>query len=282
MKIPQLLFTYWEGDELSILHYYTILSLHLLNPELDITIYTSNNPCNSFRQWNGKFHSLPITKTINYNTLININPDKIHLKEVDFINEYNINPNISCVFKADFIRIAKLYEHGGMWFDMDILFTKQIPSYLFTVDSDILYFYYKGVVPTGLLFAKAKSIFMTDIFNDALSITQRIIPNQNCEYETIGPTLWTKHMNSKGMANYYLIDTTDIYPYLWDQLDLLYSSNTDLIKTNTWGIHWYNGDPFVKQFINNFDINTFNSSNNIMNREIYKIKELAGIRANPQ
>jgi hypothetical protein len=49
--IPKIVFTYWEGDQLSELHYLTIYSLHKYNPELDIIIYTDENPKNILREW---------------------------------------------------------------------------------------------------------------------------------------------------------------------------------------------------------------------------------------
>ena len=60
--IPKIVFTYWEGDQLSELHYLTIYSLHKYNPELDIIIYTDENPKNILREWNTHEHSIDIQK----------------------------------------------------------------------------------------------------------------------------------------------------------------------------------------------------------------------------
>ena len=56
--IPRIIFTYWEGDQLSALHYLTIYSLHKYNHELDIIIYTDENPKNILREWNSPEHSI--------------------------------------------------------------------------------------------------------------------------------------------------------------------------------------------------------------------------------
>ena len=62
--IPKIVFTYWEGDQLSELHYLTIYSLHKYNPDLDIIIYTDINPKNILREWKSNEHSIDIQKKI--------------------------------------------------------------------------------------------------------------------------------------------------------------------------------------------------------------------------
>jgi len=108
--IPKIVFTYWEGDQLSELHYLTIYSLHKYNPELDIIIYTDENPKNILREWNTNEHSINIKNKIPLSTLVEVNPNKIFLRPINFQKEYDFDNNISIIFKADFTRIAKLYE----------------------------------------------------------------------------------------------------------------------------------------------------------------------------
>ena len=63
MTIPDKIFTYWEGESLSYLHYLTILSLHKLNPEKKITIYTSFGGVSN-KNWDTKEHLIEVENSI--------------------------------------------------------------------------------------------------------------------------------------------------------------------------------------------------------------------------
>ena len=270
--IPKIVFTYWEGDQLSELHYLTIYSLHKYNPELDIIIYTDETPKNILREWNTPEHSIDIQKKIPLSNLIDINPNKIFLKPINFQKEYDFDNNISIVFKADFIRIAKLYKHGGIWFDMDILFFKPIPDFFFQEKVEAFIFNYSDVIPTGFLASIPKSKYLENLYEESLEIIKK--KNLN-NYQKIGPIIWLeeyKKLNKKEYTN--LIKTLDnslVYPFLWNQLDKLFKKSNAIIPENTFGIHWYNGAPITKEFINNFDINKINPQNSLFEELIYKI-----------
>lgn len=269
--IPKIVFTYWEGDQLSDLHYLTIYSFHKYNPDLDIIIYTDANPKNILREWNTHEHSINIKKKIPLSNLIAINPNKIFLRQINFQKEYNFDNNISIIFKADFTRIAKLYEHGGMWFDMDILFIKPVPEFFFKEDNSYI-FIYAETIPTGLLIFKQKSELLKNIYYSALEI---INSKRLDNYQKIGPNLWIqqyKKLNTKEKMNIKILDNDFVYPILWNELYYLFKSNNNQkISNNTFGIHWYNGATETKEFINNFDINNINPKNSLFEELIHRM-----------
>lgn len=266
--IPKIVFTYWEGEQLSELHYLTIYSLHIYNPELDIIIYTDENPKNIFREWNTHQHLIDIQKTISLSKLIQVNPTKICIIPINFNNDYQFDNNISIVFKADFIRIAKLYEHGGIWFDMDILFVKPIPDFFFKEDIQAFIFNYSRTIPTGFLASIPKSKYLENLYNLSL----QIIKNKELNvYQKIGPDLWIqeyKKLGKKIIKNIKILDSNLVYPFFWNQLDNLFKNNSALPE-NTFGIHWYNGADVTKEFINQFDINNINPENSTIYNLIF-------------
>jgi hypothetical protein len=271
--IPKIVFTYWEGDQLSELHYLTIYSLHKYNPELDIIIYTDENPKNILREWNTHEHSIDIQKKISLSKLVEVNPNKIRLIPINFQKEYQFDNNISIVFKADFTRIAKLYEHGGIWFDMDILFIKPVPDFFFKEDIEAFIFIYSEVIPTGFLASIPKSKYLDKLYKGSLEIIKNKKLNN---YQKIGPIIWIEKyekLDKNEKEKIKILDNNLVYPFLWKQLSNLFQKTNSIIPENTFGIHWYNGAPSTKEFINNFDINNINPNNSLFDSLIYKIKD---------
>ena len=270
--IPKIVFTYWEGDQLSVLHYLTIYSLHKYNPELDIFIYTDHSPKNILREWNTHEHSIDIQKKIPLSKLVEVNPNKIFLRPINFQEEYQFDNNISIIFKADFTRIAKLYEHGGIWFDMDILFIKPIPDFFFKENIEAFIFNYSEVIPTGFLSNIPKSKYLENLYKGSLEI----IKNKNLNnYQKIGPIIWIEEyikLNKKEKKEIKTLDNNLIYPFLWNELDKLFNKSNAIIPENTFGIHWFNGAPITKEYINQLDINNINPDKSLFDNLIHKIK----------
>jgi hypothetical protein len=252
MTIP--LFTYWEGKSFSNLHYLTILSLHKHNPDKDITIYTSKYDNSKFIQWNTGEHSIDIVNKVDFRSILTIS-DKIYIKEIDFDKEYNIDNNLSCVYKADIIRIIKSYEHGGIWFDFDILFIKPIPESFFINDADINICYY-GEVATGLVYCKPKLEVLKNMVNSIFNILKGT-PNL---YQQFGPDLWARWLRHTPHNNSVLyFEKNQVYPYTAPFISTIYYNNV-VLPEETWAIHWYNGAQASKIFINNLDINNMANS----------------------
>lgn len=263
MPIPFHAFTYWEGDQLSFLHYMTIYSLHRLNPTLPIRIYTSTSTHAKsdgaqqppLVQWTTPEHSVSIHHTIRLEEIVRICPEKITLVPIDFESEYGLaNPEtISVVYKADFVRIVKLFEHGGMWFDFDILFIRAIPSDLFRTDSPYGFFYhtYYETIPTGILLAEPQNRYVRMIYD--MCMEQRTeLAGRTHDYQFIGPRLWQMILPllRKDTEHTHVLETDTIYPYLYTFIHYLFDSPQNPVQPRTWGIHWYNGSNEAKHAIN--------------------------------
>ena len=274
MSIPKIVFTYWEGDQLSILHYYTILSLVKLNPNQKIIIYTSDVTSTTLIQWNSDEHSSSINNKVTLDKIISIS-NNIELIPISFEKEYNIQNNISVVYKADFIRIAKLYEHGGLWFDFDILFIKPLSPALFT-DTDMCVFTYLDTIPTGLVSSTPKNKTITQLFLKA----QEVIHNTLNSYQQLGPDLWRSIILHNSGNNVIYLDTSIAYPYESNVYHLFFNSNDDYVKDNTICIHWYNGGHHSKNFINNFDINIVDPYQCVCTKYIHMINQIKSDECN--
>jgi hypothetical protein len=272
MNIPKIVFTYWEGSQFSDLHLYTLETICKYNPEIQIIIYTSLQQNDKFITWNTGEHSLQITKCNVFQTVIdtiNRDTEKIKLVKIDFENEYNINNSISCIHKADLVRIIKLYEHGGIWFDMDILFIKPLPEFLFNTECDVYLFTYENTIPTGFIASTPQNKLMTFLRNMIPYICKNLTLEQ---YQILGPWSWkycyeTFCLNE---PNIKFLSNELVYPYDWITIGkFFYSNDSSHITENTFGLHWYNGWNGTKNFINTFDKSNIKPENNVCERLLY-------------
>jgi mannosyltransferase OCH1-like enzyme len=173
------------------------------------------------------------------------------------------------VYKADFTRIVKLYEHGGIWFDMDILFTKPLPEYLFTNNANMLLFRYGNVIPTGFIGGVPKSDMLTILYNHAKKITQS---GQLDNYQSIGPFLWETIYRVSNKQGLVILPTEYIYPFIWNRIDALFNpTDISVIPEVTFGIHWYNGGVSTKNFINKFDKSNIQPERSLFEKLIHEL-----------
>ena len=255
---------------MSYLHYYTILSLVKLNPGMEIRIYTAKVPSNTVVQWSSGEHSVRIQRTIPLKEICAISPD-IQLIPIDFEKDYSITRDVSVVYKADFIRIAKLYEHGGLWFDFDLLFIKPLPSRLFETGHDMIIFVYHRTIPTGFLSSTPKNKYITNLYTNAL---ERIKGGNIGEYQHIGPDLWKTTILHSLDTNVAILENDIAYPYMPEDCSLFFNSNTDLCTDSTICIHWFNGSTSAKQYINTVDFLNINPAQSVCSKYVHMISNL--------
>jgi len=273
MQVPKIAFTYWEGNQLSILHYYTLFSFNKFNPDFSIVLYTSN----SENEYN---HPSKInfsdSETINLTKIKSI-PNVLTV-EIDVKKMYNIQTKTTPVHNADIVRIMKLYEHGGIWIDLDILFIKPIPSSILE-ESEFQYHTYYNTIATGLLVCKEKDETFKYIYDHCKNmISKQYIDGQ---YQQFGPNLFRQCMLvNDGHDNFIVnerfkkcksLPVETVYPYMCDEPYLFFFRNEDFIQPNTFGIHWYNGSDQTRTFIKQFNPSNIDPTRNVFEKYLFSI-----------
>lgn len=276
--VPKIAFTFWEGLQISWLHYLTVASFMKLNPSFEVRIYYSDKEENFI-------HGNESTATVNriHASGINITDTKcitindiaklpgVKLIPIDLEAEYGLKFVTSPIHKADITRIIKLYEHGGIWFDFDVFFTKPIPDEIMNSVADIHYFTYYNTVATGLIVARPFTKAIRLIYNKCMEkINMR---NINNDWQQFGPTLWaSSSFNNTHIFRDCIFRANDeVYPYMWNEPQLFFRTNVDKITDKTWCIHWYNGHSETRKFINEFDIADIKSERSIFERELLRV-----------
>jgi mannosyltransferase OCH1-like enzyme len=271
-SIPKIAFTFWEGSEFTFLHYLTIKSFIQYNPDYKIIIYSTEDTSEINKTWTTDEHEYKIK-----NNLYDINKLK-EFSNVEFvicdIKKYfpELNVNLSCIHKSDIIRILKLYEHGGIWIDFDILFFKQIPEiYLNLKENNIGIFKYNNQtsIPIGLIFSHKNNI----ILESMIDIIKNIIKHTDYmkHYEIFGTHIWSSILNLQTITPYVSYYPVKLcYAYMYDKLNDLYYTNNNLLDKDSVCIHWYNGSPITKKYINDTNFNNI-QPNSIFNSIIYKL-----------
>ena len=240
-------FTFWAGPQFSLLNLISLLSYARLNPTHQLIVYSIGGATDINPNWSTGEHSGSISKVYPLSLLTGEpNIRIVRLDEDTSIPKFN-----SVVHFADYVRIKKMFEHGGIWIDADILFIQPVDDQLKLQSSPLGVISYFNTIATGFLYGQSGAEILRLLYERA----NAIIDNDSYlgRYESLGPDLWREvllgHKDLARDCHFMPVDL--IYPYKAPQLDGFYhSSNCDLIDDRVLGIHWYNGDTRTKAFIN--------------------------------
>lgn len=265
--IPKIAFTFWEGPQLTYLHALTIITFQKYNPDFEIIIYTSNTENSHLVKWKSGEQSKQYTNLYDINFLKNI--PNVKFEEVDVNKILNYDGPLSCVWKSDIIRLLKLYEHGGMYIDFDILFIKKIPESLFNIDK-LMFNTYQGVINNAVIISKKENYILKIIIEAILNKIQTNDVSE--EYMQFGPCLITRIIKNTPLENdVYYIPNDMTCPYLPDEMHKLFFTNINQITENTFCIHWYNGSTHSREYCANFDVNNIIKEHCIFEEILSKI-----------
>lgn len=260
MNVPKLVHLYWGGGALSYLQYLTVISFKQHNPEWEAILWMPKNITllkptwetnEQVEQYKGKDY-LAETKKL------------CKVKLIDF-DKFGVN-HLHEVQKSDFIRWHILYEHGGVWSDLDILYVKPLPD--LEPDATVCYDGQHHLI--GFYIAKPKQQIYKDIFQEA---QERVKAPFSKDYQFLGSRMLKSMyfgimtINKVYPESKILNLSMDmVYSYTSDDVSEIFFGTEDRTNGDTIGIHWYNGSPIAKKYQNNFE--KYRNNGSVMSKKV--------------
>jgi hypothetical protein len=241
---------YWGHTPLSYLHYLTVASFHLWNPDWKIILWHPGNRPQISAPWKGKEHEVPYTGE-------DWMPKVQALPYVDWreLPEY-VPQGLHDVFCSDFLRWYALTEFGGIWSDFDILYIKPIEATHFRWDEyDFTWMHDGSAHIIGFFLAmpgtkffrglmeQAPKRYRADTYQSVGSDLIRCVHGINIDRRIFDP-----HVP-------LMLPMEVIYPFQWwpEELHRLFTSTENFEhQATTIGIHWYNGSIIAKACLNSW------------------------------
>jgi len=270
-NIPKIAFTFWYGNEFTYQHYLSIETFCFYNRDFEYIIYTISDCI--INLWPTREQSTKINCINYFNKLDNLKKIyKIKIVYLDNEEEYKkYCPNII----SDLVRWEKLYEHGGIWVDLDILFIKPIEYIFHNINKncnldeiEFIISIYKCIndkninyiiecntennfFPTGLLIASKENLICKKLIEIMYSSYDENI------YNSVGPNLAKSNFKNykyflENFNNVGIFDSELIYPHNWNNIkDYFYNYENYILNNNyVVGLHWYNGSSISRNYLN--------------------------------
>lgn len=168
--------------------------------------------------------------------IIEWNEDNCDLEEIEFIKFAYENKKYA--FVSDFIRLKKLYDHGGIYFDTDVEVIRRIDDLL--KNEAFIGFENNENVNTGqVVGAEKENKIIKAMLDEYFNITNN---DYKISFNPFGcPKLNTNALLKNGLelnGKYQELDGITVYPA--DYFNPLDSLTGKVNKTkNTYSIHWY-------------------------------------------
>ncbi len=255
--IPKKLHLFWAGEPMSFLHTLTVDSFHRYNPDWEIILYLpreklpaiSQSPAYTGEDYSERLGLLP------YVTMKTIN-----------LTEYGVPDRLNGAQVSDIVAYNVLHREGGVYCDFDVLWLRPwsdiekiqligqpgIGTFEQHYWNSIVSFSegYKGWHSVGVLACNPGDSFYFEITQ-----LQRMA-RQPYHYESFGSamlntfyprieTVWQKY------PDVIAIKYETFYPYhVWKLNKLFKETDLSLITDDTLAVHWFNGHPLAKEYIN--------------------------------
>lgn len=257
---------YWSGEKLSFLRYLTFLSFRKYHPDWKIIMYTSKKNLFDKNLWEHEsiyqdfffYHKEDYrSKLLDLNIEIrDWNPDFIDIQQ------------LSESHKADICRWQMLSENGGIFFDTDILFIKNINSFYDSLSEiNLCIPFFRETFPIGVIYSSPNNVLIAKTLRKALknfkinsygsagagAFLKCLIGSETITNKDPLKTISKRYPNMK----LSIMKKEIFYPYDYRKLKKLYNKTNSTIPDECLGIHWYGGNKRSQKF------NSYLTSENI-------------------
>jgi len=272
--IPKRLIFFWTGEYMSWLRYMTLYSARMWNPDWDIILYIAPTSKNKVKPW--PTHNLQDSFYFDgpnyFNKVLDLG---IRICEWDTPEGWG---HLEPAQKCDIFQWQIMYEYGGFFCDMDILFTQQLDSLYDKIcehhNTVICYHDYFSI---GFMAGHNGNKFYKDLYDHCFNIFH-IDNYQVCGvtamYNLLSKGKFYSNMNNtmdfhaELMVQYpdsivYNLDRRNFYNWGYKQLDEIYY-RANSIPSQVYGIHWYGGAPQSKEWNLKLNENTYRDYGNTL------------------
>ncbi len=247
-NIPKIAHFYWGGDTMPFLRYLTIKSFVGQNPDWTAILHRPAVFGTIIPTWGSheqKQSANTHKASINYYDEV----EKLGVSVVQHnFKDYGIENNIHEVHKSDFLRWKLLAEQGGIWADMDIIFTRPM-NYMpenIPLNANVnvgLCRYGDGAHAIGFLMSSANNNFFCQVFDKAKKCFNK------GKYQSIGSTMMHRFFRDSRRiqsispgTNVLFVNLSTVYS-ITNIGDFISNKNYIEDYPEAIGFHWYGGHP---------------------------------------
>jgi len=279
-NIPKVAHFYWGSKKMSFMRYMTLYSFKKMNPDWSVKLYIPKEVTLE-KTWSDDFHQVDtVDYKSEYDYFEKVKELPIKIVSVDFPE--NIK-KLGEAQKSDYLRWRLLYQEGGFWSDMDILYVRPMKKAYFNnamhqeLDNTLSILPNDAGHQIGFYLSTPKNLMFKELCY--LSSNKN---NVNL-YQDLGCELLNYHLGTKqNIEEKYNLKTINVeqdvfYKFDHTKLEKLYSTNvfqTDLLTNEkVLGIHWYGGAAISQECNNKLNHNSYKTINNTISSAIEYILE---------
>lgn len=275
-NIPKVAHFYWGSKKMSYLRFMTLKTFKALNPDWSVILYVPKTSCDNIT-WYDKSHrsdSADYMSEEDYFARVKELPIKI--KYVNFPEKIN---NLGEAQKSDYLRWRILYDNGGVWSDMDIIYVKPMNQIYLNENSysntdGTVSFHKEHSHQIGFFLTSPKnSLFKELTILTSLKETPKFYQDFGCYLlNSIGEP---KIINDKFSLDLINLDGDVIYFFDHKNLDKIFEKNySKELTSKTIGIHWYGGAEISQKYNNLLKENNLTDYNSTITQAILNLELL--------